>query len=485
MSFQFVENGNTTYLYIADIDNHRILKFDVSTKELDYLIDVQALEQDRYSVFNFSVLHPDTILIERDISNLRQYNDDALFFINQNGKTIKSVELDSNDFYLKNTFESPYKVSLKHKFRPLSLSDNRLFFNPTPHYGTVTNKEIDENNIPIIGYFNFKQNQTAYRHTSFKNPQLLNGNFSNKQETLNLLVLNKKEVIVSYNNNLNLFKYTIGNENVLKSNGVPNLITAPTPLHDSIERNQTNQFSSRFDMLTKGPDNTVLRFGFFGITCQNKLNNRTYFNLINKQKWFGVYNAELKLKGEGIVPNSISTSWPKPELYKNEIYAKSKLKTNGLLRFYKISISPNSKNIDSLKREIDLNLCPKTPPKQLSDFGKLKLIPNNSTVLVIPEASCPACVNYSLNYYLTHFEKMKELDVYLITSNKMALKAIDSVASKYILIDEKDELSHFLSNEINNPTLIAWKNNQVTTTMVLPPNEVIKLEDYIDYFNKL
>ena len=203
---------------------------------------------------------------------------------------------------------------------------------------------------------------------------------------------------------------------------------------------------------------------------------------MKKTGWFGVYNENLKLVSEGLRPSWFKSDGPKPIFSKGQIIStfipKNKPNT---LRIYFSEIVESKTTIGYLQNKLDSILNNPVKSRTLSDYPKLKSIPDTAVLLIVPQASCPSCVSFSLTYFIEELESMEGLGVFLITDNMQALKLLDGKNSSHIIIDENQELQSYLSNTINNPTLMKWQGGKVTTTMVLPPNEVINLEAYIKY----
>ena len=58
----------------------------------------------------------------------------------------------------------------------------------------------------------------------------------------------------------------------------------------------------------------------------------------------------------------------------------------------------------------------------------------NSIILTVPSHSCPYCLNYSIDYYLTHLQKMEEEQIYLVVSEETATDALKSAQSRNVII---------------------------------------------------
>lgn len=72
------QHKDSLHVLISDIDNARLLSFNLERPELSAVIPVPMVEDDKYPVFTYKHLDPDTIVILRDVTNSRR-NYDSIY----------------------------------------------------------------------------------------------------------------------------------------------------------------------------------------------------------------------------------------------------------------------------------------------------------------------------------------------------------------------------------------------------------------------
>lgn len=479
--------GKTNYLYTAEFDERKLLKFNLDAGTLEKVIDLKFLEKGRYLVFGFHVFSENNILIHRDVSNYRSASDSAFCLIDSNGNVTKRIPVSGNGLVEYGQPISPYALSLIHDFRPLYFYGDRLYFSPRPRYGaTITEQQIDSAKLPrVIAFDGLNSGDTRIQISPFRNPHIKSGNYTHGLRNIFLEPINEDFVLVGYANNsvIYLVDFTTGKIIHQSKSNSSLLISEPIPAPSDYTGDISSyQLSSNFTTLLHDPiKNQNIRFANFAVNSE--LSKGDYRKFL-RNEWFGVYDSSLQLLGQGLKPDWFKSQWPKPTLTTKGWLSIYQSKENRqILKVYYAEIIPTKNSLDSLQTSVELIKNVKSS-FVLEDYPALQELTDNNIVLLVPEGSCPACINAVLNYYVAHIKEMEEQKIYLLTNSKQAKKLLADKHTSFIIQEETLVLENYLNTGIGNPMLFLWKDKKVSKAIVLNPNEAEQVDYFIQQLQK-
>jgi hypothetical protein len=407
--------------------------------------------------------------------------------IDSNGNVTKRIAVSGNGLVESGQPMSPYALSLIHDFRPLYFSGSRLYFSPRPRYGaSISEQQIDSANLPrILAFDDLRSGFAKMSSSPFSNPQIKSGNYTHSLRNIFLEPIRENLVLVGYANNSVFYLVDFSTGKIIhQSKSISSLlISEPIPAPpDYAGDNSYYQQSSNFTTLLHDPTkNQHIRFGY--LASNTELSKGDYARFM-RNEWFGVYDSSLNLVGQGLKPDWFKSQWPKPVFTSKGWLSIYQSKENrNILKVYYSNITPTNKSLDTLKAKIELIKDVK-PSFVLEDYPALQAIPDKTIVLLVPEGSCPACVNAVTNYYVDHIQEMEEQKIYLLTNSIQAKKLLVEKPTPFIIEEEKSVLENYLNTNISNPMLFLWKDKKVSKAIVLNPNEAEQVDYFIQQLQK-
>jgi hypothetical protein len=201
--------------------------------------------------------------------------------------------------------------------------------------------------------------------------------------------------------------------------------------------------------------------------------------------WVGAYDSSLSLVGQSKVPEWFSLH-PEPVFFRDHFITVKQGINEFEVVFQHVDLdTARVKQLvfDSIADEL-IHARPIISETNLNGLYESYKIRANSIILTVPSHSCPYCLNYSIDYYLTHLQKMEEEQIYLVVSEETATDALKSAQSRNVIIGKTRVLENLLNEGINNPTLMQWDGSKVIRSMLLPPGEVEQMSKYIQEFQQ-
>ncbi len=476
---------DTTYLLFADFDNHSLIEVNIETGNSN-TFEIKELLNDKYPTFNFKPTDEESILIYREINNTRRLHDSVLFTIDYEGNTIDYFNLDSTNLKVSNNTTDSTTLTYYSQLVPWNVFKNRLIFNPASVYGSKASLRMQRNGeIPVLCEIAFlENNKVRYLPLDFKLEKASEQYYSSSQLPFDVVQLDKDNIIIGPRRTSKLFNFDLTTQTITKEIDDSLLIPQALPLKNfdkSKSLPSVNQFSSIFrNMVYDSLSGRILRFGSYPVEEEVKLGD--YWEYLGKKEWIGLYSKDLNLLGQGLKPSWLRTSSPRPVFYQGQLisfYQNEDDRTTIKVFFSQIKLKEVGKEgKEALKNKITA-IKPSQSGGIATFFGSRNLKPN-SKILLIPSRSCPACVDYSLSYYLQNRKRLEREGVYLVSDNRRILDKLENKVSQYIIIDSKRAIQNMLSTSVNNPTLMFWDGEKVTKTIILDPKEVYNIDKYLE-----
>lgn len=475
------------YLYTTDIDNRKILRINLNAHKNDQEINLNFLQRDKYPVFSIHVFNQNNILLLRDITNFRADNDSAFYLLDSIGNIKTRFTGYQAPFPDQHEPIKPLSITLKHAFLPLFSYRKSLFFRPPTYYSTITNRQRDSAFIPeIIRFDSLHAGKHAFSVSPFKNPQLFDGLFSTQQRTMYLLPINSAELIVGYSNNPVLYKVLFTTGEVLDSSPGNSkiLLQKPTPLASKEDdRSGNNRKSSKFTSLLHDSTNQqIIRFAYLG--ANNDLTTGEYQDFL-KNQWFGIYDEDLNFLGQGFKPKWFAANWPRPINIDGIWYTvKTNPENNYYITIYKSRlIKIDTVNAGQFSNKLS-SISNTRSNKEIDKYPLMDKIKNESIVLLVPENSCPACINAVTQYYVENIDSMEQNKIYFLSNSAQAIQLLGDRHSEFIILDSKKNLADYLNSSVSNPMLFYWKDKKIEKSILLNPNEAQNLQHYLKILEK-
>lgn len=485
-STQEYERHDTAFLMISDIDNHSLIEIDLDRDTVSRIIPIKYLMRDQYPTFLFEYKNEDTILILREISNTHRTHDSVLFSINIRGELTTYYDLNTGPFYMAGQKEDSTVMAYYSQLRPWDFYKNRLFFHPTSVFGTRKNEAfLHRHHLPLLAYLDFGNSDSpVYDTIHFHTPFDDSGIFAYDQNTISLTPLSKNNLVVSFAKSLEFYKVNVRTGDFSRSRSDKALIPVPVAVQNQPGNNvpSFNQQSSVFSSLLYDPTTQhILRFASFPTQTSLKFGDLMDFR--SQHQWVGVYDTTLQLIAQGLKPSWLTSTNPRPTFSNGRLIS---LKQNGndkhtiKIIYSEVHIQEGT-NEDYQKMKTTIDSIKAKESGTLGDYIDKYHLPANSRILLIPSGSCPKCVNYVMSYYLQNRKQLVKDEIYLITDNQQIFNLIDSLDSKYIILDKKREIENYLDMSINNPTIMLWDGRKISKTIVLQPDKVVDIAHYLEY----
>jgi hypothetical protein len=485
LQHQYIEGID--YIYTTDIDARKVLRINLINQQIDQELSLTFLEKDRYLVFNIHVLGADSILVLRDVTNFRSNSDSAFYLIDSIGNIITRFTGYPDEYVQSGMPKSPYSLTFKHEFLPLFGFNTSLFFRPSTYYGTITQRQRDSANLPEIIKFNeLKDGKNDFIVSPIKIPRIKGGFYTMHQKCLWMLPLTRNELIMGYSNNSTLYKIKFDSGEIIDSTQNEALLVEkpiPLPVLDANKDGNNRQSTVFNSLVVDSINDQILRFANLG--AKNDLTAGEFRDFL-KNQWFGVYDTELNFLGQGMKPIWFTATWPKPINIKGYWYS---VKTNPSDNFKLTVYKSKLVEIDSITKETFIENIARivnTPSRKgLEHYPVLDNIRDKSIVLLVPENSCPACINVVTKYYVDNLDLMEDKGIYLLTNSSQAKNLLADRESNYVIQDERKNLENYLNSSISNPMLFYWSGKKVQKSIILNPDEARNLPLYIKKMEEL
>jgi hypothetical protein len=141
LTVQPYTRNDTDFIMMGDIEGSRLVEIDITNKTFSRAIALERVAAGRYPVFVNHYLNEDTILVFRDISNEHRLEaDTVLYSINLKGEYNGAYELLKSPYRLSGMDKETPQASFYHHFKPMEISNNRLFVDPLTLFETEKKK---------------------------------------------------------------------------------------------------------------------------------------------------------------------------------------------------------------------------------------------------------------------------------------------------------------------------------------------------------
>lgn len=480
--------NDTDFILMGDIRESRLVEVDITNKTFSRTIFLPRVKSGSYPLFVHHYLNEDTIIVFRSISN--EYSrtaDTILHSIDINGNYNGAYKLIGSPYRLEGMPRDTIQASFFHHFLPMEVAENRFYVDPVPLWDTRKKESKDDKGVAQIGYFDFRDNDSiVYGEIPYYLKSPKDVVYADEQLWTNFHAVSKNKIIASHANQVGLRLIDVESGNFIESTQEGSLLPAPRPLDSMVEKTPTKNINSTlFDKIIFDSDKEIAyRFGTFPSNIDLLPGDLQAFR--DSNVWVGAYDKKLNLLGQAMKPQWFNVH-PKPYYFNGKFICVEP--TDNLKRFKLQYVSIDIKKLtsedyDSLASVIQ-NVKPRQTKENISSMFKKLDLPENSVILTVSDRSCPYCVNYSIQYFLSHLKKMEEQGVYLVISERNASDDVKNTQSPNIIIDQKRSLEKLLKQSVDNPALMLWDGDKVTRTMVMPPSEVKHLDSKLKFFMDL
>lgn len=491
-TIQVYDRNDTVFTLLGDIQNSQLIEIDLSNRVFKRTIELTRIDGQTYPVFMHHYLNKDTIVILPDISNEDGlFHHSLIYAVDIEGSEVANYSIVNSPFRMYSEKMDSSQTTLFHNFQPLHFNKKRLFVDPLSFNSGMTLKENVKYKIPELGYFEFSgQNNLEFTTIPYvRNESNDTLRFGKEQEGMYFAIIDEDHILISHNNSHHLNLIDIHSGNIVKqSKESGRIISNPEPLDYpgayTSRQPQQNSNSTLFKQLLYDQKKSLaFRFGLLPTHEELNLGDLNAFRFSNI--WVGAYDSSLSLVGQSKVPEWFSLH-PEPVFFRDHFITVKQGINEFEVVFQHVDLdTARVKQLvfDSIADEL-IHARPIISETNLNGLYESYKIRANSIILTVPSHSCPYCLNYSIDYYLTHLQKMEEEQIYLVVSEETATDALKSAQSRNVIIGKTRVLENLLNEGINNPTLMQWDGSKVIRSMLLPPGEVEQMSKYIQEFQQ-
>jgi len=230
-----------------------------------------------------------------------------------------------------------------------------------------------------------------------------------------------------------------------------------------------------------------IRLGVFPkISEMNKLD---YHFFSQKTPWLGLYDDSFNLIAESVGDSSITWIYPKPKSFKNKLYAvkRSYGKYNVTIYELKINVLDEPATLPDRIHQFSI-----TEKLLLKNYLEENVHCSDCFVLVVPNSSCPSCIIYVLEVYITNQSHFKEKNLFLISEESTINRHMDYFSesdiammhdNKYIIVEKRDShLSNLEDGIFGNPFIVHYVDGKVRSKFIFNPDDLNLLMEFDELF---
>jgi hypothetical protein len=213
-----------------------------------------------------------------------------------------------------------------------------------------------------------------------------------------------------------------------------------------------------------------------------------YFNL--KKPWLGLYDNAFNLVAESVGDSTITWIDPKPKSFKNKLYAVKREyygSYNVTIYELKINILDEPATLPNRIHQFSI-----TEKLSLQDYLKQNVDCSDCFVLLVPNTSCPYCLIYALEAYVTNQTHFKEKNLFLIGEESTINRHLDRFSesdiammhdSKYIIVEKREgHLSNLEDGLYGNPFIVHYADGKVKSIVLFNPDDLKLLMEFDELF---
>lgn len=483
---QHYERNDTNFLMLNSVNEKQLIEIDIDHNTVSRIIPVNFISEDVYPIFLFHYHNFDSILILRDVNNLEKLEHDSILaLIDFKGNPFSYINLRGGDFLFSGDYYSDSsKGYFSHELSNFNIFENRLFITPvSAFYYDIRLAEM--HGFRPLGYVDFLNKNHDFIEIPLEHQLSREGLFAIEQKRgLNTRAISKNLIVVSLPANRSLIiTDTLGNITREPENKY-HLISNPVELEylENGAETQINTNSSVFgNIIIDHSNEYIIRFS--SLPAPKGLNETMISNFRNRHQWFGVYDFNLNLIAEGMIPQGLSTKLPIPGHF-DSLFVVATASINEpytlKVKYFRLKFKKASENrIDELKKVEITN----EPVKSLDHFFRKSNLPEGSIILLVPSHSCPYCVNNAVQYFTENIEKMKNDNVYLYAEREIGenyLSFQTELNLNNVFIEKNSELRDYYSKKMSNPIILFWNGQSIEFEMLLTPESVDNIGDFID-----
>ncbi|GAB5557752.1 MAG: hypothetical protein SchgKO_19650 [Schleiferiaceae bacterium] len=497
LTIQLYSRNDTDFVLLGDIEHSQLIEIDLTHETFSRVVPLFKVREDNYPLFAHHYFDKDTIVILRDISNESGLKHDSLLYsVNLSGEVQVQYRLFNSPFRMDGMDLDSSLASWFHNFQPMLVRGRRLYVDPMPFHSGIDLYGQKKWGISEFGYFTFSSSpilpytKLAYESSTpdsdKTNQDQSHSNiyYAQEQEYACYVPTKNDELILAYANDAHMYRFNHSTGEILRSTERGRFIPSPIPL---AEKSITQPFHSQStvykELLFDEEKRELFRFATLPSPVELNMGDRIQFR--KDYLWVGKYNEDLILGAQGLVPKEFKLH-PRPTFSNGRFLGIAQGKDNYSITFQYTRITSKAitpGEYDSLGKYISA-IEPQISERDFKGLIQEQNIPAGSVLVVASKSSCPYCYNHATEYFLLQLSRMEEEGVYLITSEEAATEALKEAQSKNIKVLPQDELERLIPNQINNPAIMLWDGKGVSRTMVLNPDDVVKIDGYLNLFLK-
>jgi len=218
--------------------------------------------------------------------------------------------------------------------------------------------------------------------------------------------------------------------------------------------------------------------------------NRIDFHFFSKKMpWLGLYDSAFNLIAESVGDSTISWVNPKPKSFNNKLYAvkRSYGKYNVTIYELKINVLDEPATLPDHSHQFTI-----TEKLLLKNYLEENVDCSDCFVLLVPNVSCPTCLIYVLEAYITNQSHFKEKNLFLISEESTINRHLDHFLESDIammhdnslIIVEKREghLSKLEDGMFGNPFIVHYVGGEVKSKFIFNPDDLKLLMEFDELF---